>query len=85
MSVDTVQLGGTLTKNTSIPFGSNDLTLSSAGNTGNIIIGKFTTAGIVKNNASGVLSSGKINLNDTSEVTGTLSITNEGRGEKSRE
>jgi hypothetical protein len=80
MSVDTVQLGGALTKNTSIPFGSNDLTLSSAGNTGNIIIGKFTTSGIVKNNASGVLSSGKINLNDTTEVTGTLSITNGGTG-----
>ncbi|MFN8361135.1 MAG: hypothetical protein U0264_14570 [Candidatus Kapaibacterium sp.] len=80
MSVDTVQLGGTLLKNTSIPFGSNDLTLSSPGNTGNIIIGKFTTSGIVKNNASGVLSSGKINLNDTNEVTGTLGVTNGGTG-----
>ena len=47
-SGDTVQLGGTLNKNTTINLNTNNLTLSSPGNTGNVIIGKFTSAGIVK-------------------------------------
>ena len=47
-SGDTVKLGGSLNQNTSIPFGTRSLTLSSSGDAGNIIIGKFTTAGIVK-------------------------------------
>ncbi|MBI3219865.1 MAG: hypothetical protein HYZ44_10160, partial [Bacteroidetes bacterium] len=78
LSGDTVQLGGTLTKNTSIPFGTNNLTLSAVGNTGDIIIGKFATKGIVKNSATGVLSTGKLLLGDTTEVTGTLGIINGG-------
>src|SRR6185369_5186381 len=51
--------------------------LSATGNTGNIIIGKFTTAGIVKNSATGVLSSGSVNL-ASAEVSGVLPIANGG-------
>lgn len=75
---DTVKLGGSLNQNTSIPFGTRSLTLSSSGDAGNIIIGKFTSAGIVKNSAAGVLSSGQVNLASSSEVTGVLGIANGG-------
>ena len=77
---DTIKLGGSLNQNTNIPFGTRSLTLSNSGDAGNVIIGKFTSAGIVKNNASGVLSTGQVNLASTSEVTGTLGITNGGTG-----
>ncbi|MBS1536544.1 MAG: hypothetical protein JST20_02200, partial [Bacteroidetes bacterium] len=74
---DSVILGGSLTQATTIDLGTKNLSLSSVGNSGNIIIGKFTTAGIVKNSAAGILSSGAVNLNST-EVTGTLGIANGG-------
>jgi hypothetical protein len=54
--------------------------LSASGNSGNVIIGKFTTAGIVKNSALGVLSSGTINLGLGTEVSGTLNVSNGGTG-----
>ncbi|HRI30538.1 MAG TPA: hypothetical protein PLQ21_03330, partial [Candidatus Kapabacteria bacterium] len=79
-SGDTVQLGGTLNKSTTVNLNTHNLTLSSPGNAGNVIIGKFATAGIVKNSAAGVLSTGQVNLASSSEVTGTLGITNGGTG-----
>ncbi len=77
---DTVRLGGALTQSANIPLAGNNLTLSSSGDAGNIIIGKFTTSGIVKNSATGVLSSGKIDLANANEVTGTVSVINGGTG-----
>ncbi|MFN9338299.1 MAG: beta strand repeat-containing protein, partial [Candidatus Kapaibacterium sp.] len=79
-SGDTIKLGGSLNQNTNIPFGTRSLTLSNSGDAGNVVIGKFTTAGIVKNSAAGVLSTGQVNLASSSEVTGTLGITNGGTG-----
>ncbi|HRK60045.1 MAG TPA: hypothetical protein PLI74_10410, partial [Candidatus Kapabacteria bacterium] len=73
-----VGLGGNLNKTTQINIGTNDLILSAAGNTGNIVIGKFATPGIVKNDAAGVLSSGKVDL--ANDVTGTLLPANGGTG-----
>ncbi|MBI3258339.1 MAG: hypothetical protein HYZ54_02490, partial [Ignavibacteriae bacterium] len=78
--VDSVILGGALTQNTTINLGPKDLSLSASGNTGNVIIGKFTTAGIVKNGATGILTSGTVNLGLTSEVSGTLNVSNGGTG-----
>lgn len=54
-------------------FGSDALTIN-----GSLTISTFSSAGIVKNNASGVLSSGQVSL--TSDVTGTLPIANGGTG-----
>jgi hypothetical protein len=47
---------------------------------GNARIRGLTTAGIVKNNATGVLSTGQVNLASTTEVTGTLPVGNGGTG-----
>ncbi|MFN8360756.1 MAG: hypothetical protein U0264_12655, partial [Candidatus Kapaibacterium sp.] len=77
---DTVRLGGALTQNATIPLGANTITLSTSGDAGNVVIGKFTSSGIVKNSATGVLSSGKIDLANTNEVTGTLGVINGGTG-----
>ncbi|MBS1538530.1 MAG: hypothetical protein JST20_12370, partial [Bacteroidetes bacterium] len=54
-SGDSVRFGGTLNNPTSLNIGANDFNISIVGNTGNVIIGKFTSSGIVKNSASGVL------------------------------
>ncbi len=63
-SSNNVSLGGALNQNTSIDIGSNNLTLSVSGNSGDVIIGKFTSAGFVKSNALGVLSTGSITANE---------------------
>ncbi len=59
-----VTLGGTLNQNTSIDIGTYNLNLSVAGNTGDVIIGKFTSSGFVKSNSSGVLSTGNLAVSD---------------------
>jgi hypothetical protein len=55
-------------------------TLASSGTAtlDNVTVSSFTSAGIVKNNATGVLSSGQVSL--ATEVTGTLPLANGGTG-----
>ncbi|MCZ2132745.1 MAG: hypothetical protein LC116_06070, partial [Bacteroidetes bacterium] len=74
-----IRLGGTLTGATVIGLGANDLRLSQAGDAGNVVIGKFTAAGIVKNTATGVLTSGSLNL-ASNEVSGILPPVSGGTG-----
>ena len=74
-SVD-VSGANTLTVGTGLTSLGGGLTVSA----GTVTISPFASAGVVKNNASGVLSTGTVNLASTSEVSGTLPVTNGGTG-----
>ncbi|MBL7975936.1 MAG: hypothetical protein JNJ85_13555, partial [Candidatus Kapabacteria bacterium] len=63
-----VMTEGTQTVNGSKTFGST------------ITISPFSTAGVVKNNASGVLSTGTVLLSSTNDVSGVLPVANGGTG-----
>lgn len=70
--------GGTMTG--AINMGVQDITnIGNIASTGSITFSSLNTAGIVKNNASGVLSSSAVDL-ATNEVTGTLPIAKGGTG-----
>lgn len=70
--------GGTMTG--AINMGGQDITnIGNIASTGSITFSNLNTAGIVKNNASGVLSSSAVDL-ASNEVTGTLPIAKGGTG-----
>lgn len=70
--------GGTMTG--AINMGGQDITnIGNIASTGSITFSSLNTAGIVKNNASGVLSSSAVDL-ASNEVTGTLPIAKGGTG-----